>query len=142
MTTSPRNLRELTPQWWTKWLEGVRWADQDAQNVVVGQVNPQSRELFRVTAPFPCTWRVICGCQAAAPLNFPLAVRLVLDIGIGSFTTEAPFDIAFNAIFNFEIPAQTVIGRVRVQDTVQANDRFVFGAGIAPNISPFVYPVR
>lgn len=141
MTTAPRNLHELTPQWWEKWLEGVRWADQDSQNVVVGQVNPTSRELFRVTAPFPCTWRIICGAQASAPLNFGLSLRLVLDIGIGSFITEAPLDIAFNATFNFEIPAQSVIGRMRVQDTVQAVDRFVFGAGIAPNVAPFVYPI-
>lgn len=141
MTTSPRSIRELTPEWWTKWLEGVRWADQDTRNVLTGQTGVRSRELFRVTAPFPCTWRIICGCRAAAPLNFPLALRLVLDIGLGSFTTTAPFDIAFNAIFNFEIPAQSVIAFVQLNDTVQADDQFVFGAGIAPNISPFVYPV-
>lgn len=138
----PRKIEHASKAWWGKWLETVRWADQSAQNVIVGQADVRSSELFRVTAPFPTTWRIICGAQAGAAGNFGLPLRLVVNIGIGSFTTEANFDIAFNGTFNFELPGQHLSAFMRVNDVVVAVDRFVFGAGIAPNSAPFVYPIR
>jgi len=116
----------------------LRWADQQAQNVVVGQASVRSPELVRVhpplMCPMPLTWRVIAGAQANAAGNFVLPLRLVIFIGIGSFATEARFDVAFNATFMFEFPAQTLSIRFEVNDVVVAADRFVFGAGVAPNI--------
>jgi hypothetical protein len=123
---------------WRKWDENVRWADQHTVPVLVGAAGVESRELFRVIAPFPCTWRIIVGCQTTNIVNVGLALRLVLTIGLGAFTTEALFDIAFNAVFSFVVPASQLSGRIRVNDVVVGAGNFVFGAGTAPEISPFV----
>lgn len=137
----PRKVEQANQAWFGKWLETVRWADQNAQDVALAQAGVRSAELFRVTAPFPCTWRIICGAQCGNALNTALPLRLVINIGIGSFTTQAPFDIFFNGIFNFEMPGQHLSAFMQVNDVMAAADHLVFGAGIAPNVSPFVIPI-
>lgn len=115
----------------------VRWADQQTVPVLVGQSNVRSRELFRVTAPHPCTWRIIVGAQSVEVGNAGLALKLAMQIGIGSFITQAFFDIGFNSTFLFELPGQTLSGFIICTDTVLVNGTMIFGAGLAPNSYPW-----
>lgn len=110
-------------------LETLRWADLRAVQVAIGQAT--RIEVFRVTAPFPCVWKVFFAARAAAPGNFPLTLRAVFMIGVGSFTAEGPQDIAFNQTYLAEIPAQS-LALVFVADPALAADTFQFGGTAAP----------
>lgn len=115
----------------------LRWADQEQQNVVAGQTNVRSRELVRVHPPLMCamplTWRIIAGAQCGVA-NAVTPLRLVIFMGIGSFATEARFDVAWNATTMFEFPCQTMTVRFEVNDVMIATEQVKFGAGVAPNV--------
>jgi hypothetical protein len=111
-------------------LNTVRWADLRQQPVAVGQA-VRSGDIFRVISPMPCVWKVFFAARATAPLNFPLFIRARFYIGVGSFTAEAPQDIAFNTTYLVELPAQSLALTYEV-DPALAADVFQFGGTAAP----------
>lgn len=111
-------------------LNTVRWADLRAQPVIVGEA-ARSSEIFRVTAPMPCVWKIFFAARAAAALNFPLAVRAVFQIGMGAATFEARQDIAFNTSYLIELPGQSLSLSYEVEAALAA-DTYQFGGGASP----------
>lgn len=107
----------------------VRWGEHLTQNVLAA-VTLTSQELFRVTAQRPQVWKLVFGLFVANAANLGVSPGLVLNIGIGSGQREETFPFAVNAFNVFELPAQSLVGRIRA--TPIASDKWVLHGFLAP----------
>ena len=125
-------------------LQTNMWADLERVVVTVAGGPVRSRELFRVTAPIPTTWRFIGAWRVFNNLNLGVVGRLVMPIGAGRITAELRIDIAANVTYNFVVPGQSFSAHYECE-TPAVNDDWEFGATIAPEV-PWeglrVIPVR
>jgi hypothetical protein len=92
-------------------INTVRWGDELNVPWVVGQTT-RTTDLFRIKAPFPTCWRVICNVLSTSLPNLAVGVTLNLGIGIGATSFEYPVVFAQGVILNFEFPAQSCWGWV------------------------------
>jgi hypothetical protein len=116
-----------------KMLHTNMWADLEQRAVTVAGGPVRSRELFRVNAPIPTTWRVLAAWVVGNAGNLGVFGRLVLPIGAGRITSEVRIDIAANVTYNFVVPGMSFSAFFDI-DVPAVGDNWQFGATIAPEI--------
>lgn len=111
----------------------VRWGDRLRMPWFAGQ-SLRTGELFRITAPFPQTWRILTTASTDAG-NWGVNLTLVLSVGIGSSAFEYGFVIPFGNIHtSFEFPGQAISGFFTTAAGVVASTELMVTAQVAPVI--------
>lgn len=110
--------------------ESLLWGDRVQVAPTIGQ-QIITRELFRVQAPMPCTWRLLCGHQTFA--NGGVTVQLLLQMGIGRINEQISYFVPANTFFTIELPAQTLAARFST-DAAVSTEAWNFFAMVAPLI--------
>lgn len=108
----------------------LRWGDRIRVPVVIGDV-VRSPSLFRVLAPVPTVWRVICFAEVNNAANFGVSFVFEVMVGIGSAAKEYRFPIPINVPNTFEIPGQNMTGSIR-SSAALAVDAWILDGSIAP----------
>lgn len=112
-------------------LTDIRWGDTRVQGVAAGEAF-RSRDLVRVSAPFPCAWRLMGSFQLTNPVNLGLAVQLSISLGMGQASLGPfPLGVTVNNLFSLEVPGHSVQAEFVVPAAIGA-DTYTMSLMIAP----------